>query len=265
MSGLRMPIPAVVDRDVWNAARAALLAQEKEQTRREDDLARLRRELPWVEVEKDYVFDSEDGPRSLVELFGDHSQLVIYHLQFGPTYEAACPVNSSIGDCLDGVYPHLAARNVSLVLISRAPIEKLSAYRRRMGWDMPWVSAANTDFSTDFGAASTEEQMQEFLSAPGVLDGLPPIVQHNVDATGTTVAAYLAESPRLNVFALRDGSVYQTYTTEARGLEPVMNYYGVLDRVPAGRHEQEAFQTWIQRRDEYPRAGAALTGTHANR
>lgn len=241
----------VATRDEWNVARAALLALEKEQTSREDELARLRRELPWVEVDKDYQFDGEDGHQSLVDLFGVHPQLVIYHLQFGPTYDSACPVNSSIGDCLNGVYPHMGARDVSLVLVSRAPIEMLGAYRRRMGWDIPWVSAAGTDFSTDFGAASTETQMQELLSAPGVLDGLPPIVKHNADATGTTVAAYLAESPRLNVFALRDGTVHQTYTTTARGLEPVMNYYGVLDLVPAGRQEGEAFQTWIRRRDEY--------------
>ncbi|MPZ96373.1 MAG: DUF899 domain-containing protein [Propionibacteriales bacterium] len=241
----------VVDRNVWNAARAALLTYEKEQTRREDELARRRRELPWVEIEKEYVFDSEGGRRTLAELLGDHSQLVLYHLQFGPTYDAACPVNSSIGDCLNAVFPHLGAHDVSLALVSRAPIEKLTAYRRRMGWDIPWVSAGNTDFSTDLGAASTEEQMEEFLSGPGVLDSLPPIVQQNVDATGTTVAAYLAESPVLNVFALREGTVYLTYTTTARGLECVMNYYDVLDRVPGGRNEGEAFQTWIRRRDEY--------------
>jgi predicted dithiol-disulfide oxidoreductase (DUF899 family) len=241
----------VVTRDEWNEARAELLVHEKEQTRRKDELARQRRDLPWVEMDKDYVFDGDTGPVPFAELFGDHSQLVLYHLQFGPSYKAACPVNSSIGDCLNGLYPHLGARDVSLALVSRAPVDRLTAYRQRMGWEIPWVSAADTDFSTDLGAASTEDQMQAFLASPDVLNSLPPIVKHNAAATGTTVAAYLAEWPVLNVFARHEGTIYLTYSTTARGLECVMGYYAILDRVPAGRDEGEAFQTWIRRHDEY--------------
>jgi predicted dithiol-disulfide oxidoreductase (DUF899 family) len=238
----------VVGRQEWQAARDELLQSEKEHTRSGDELARQRRELPWVAVEKQYRFDADDGPRTLAELFDGRSQLLIYHFMFGPSYQAGCPVNSSIADGLNGLLPHLHARNVTLLLVSQAPLGKLQAYKHRMGWSIPWVSAANTDFNFDFGASHTEEQVRSWGLDEG---GLPPIVAQNAAATGTDVAGYLSESPAMSAFALQDGVVYQTYATAARGVEFLMGYYPILDRAPKGRDEGEAFQTWIRRHDEY--------------
>jgi predicted dithiol-disulfide oxidoreductase (DUF899 family) len=236
----------VVGREEWQAARDELLRREKQHTRLGDELARQRRELPWVAVEKEYRFDTDDGTRTLAELFDGRSQLLIYHFMFGPSYQDACPTNSSIGDGLDGLLPHLHARDVTLLLVSRAPLAKLQAYKQRMAWNLPWVSAANTDFNFDFGASFTEEQMRGFTEG-----GLPPIAYQNAAATGTGVREYLSESPAVSVFTLQDGAVYQTYATTWRGLEFLMGYYMVLDRVPKGRDEGDAFQTWIRRHDEY--------------
>jgi predicted dithiol-disulfide oxidoreductase (DUF899 family) len=235
-------------REEWAAAREELLAREKEHTRLGDELARQRRELPWVQVEKAYRFDTVDGPMPLAGLFGGRSQLMFYHFMFGPSYEAGCPVNSSMADGLDGLLPHLHARDVTLLLVSQAPLAKLQAYQRRMGWHIPWVSAANTDFNYDQGASYPAEQVREWeLSA----DSLPPIVAVNAAATGTDINGYLSESPAVSVFTLQDGAVYQTYATAGRGVEFLMNYYPILDRVPKGRDEGGAFQTWIRRHDEY--------------
>ncbi len=232
----------------WLAARAELLEREKELTRMSDELAGQRRELPWVEVEKVYQFDTDDGPRTLAELFDGRSQLIFYHFMFGPTYAAGCPVNSSIADSLGGLLPHLHARDVTLLLVSQAPLAKLQAYKRRMGWRIPWVSTANTDFNYDQGASYPAEQVRGWgLSA----DSLPPIVAVNAAATGTDVNGYLSESPTVSVFTRQDGAVYQTYATTGRGVEFLMNYYPILDRVPKGRDEGDAFQTWIRRHDEY--------------
>jgi len=239
----------VVGREEWQAARDELLQREKEHTRMADELARQRRELPWVAIEKAYRFDADNGTRTLAELFDGRSQLLLYHFMFGPSYRAGCPVNSSIADGLDGLLPHLHARDVTLLLVSRAPLARLQAYRQRMGWSLPWVSSANTDFNFDFGASYTEEQVREFL-AP--LEGrLPPIVRQNAAATGTDVLGYLSEAPAMSAFTLQDGAVYQTYATTARGVEPLMGYYPILDRAPKGRDEGDAPQTWIRRRDEY--------------
>ena len=239
----------VVGRAEWQAAREELLGREKEHTRMGDELARQRRELPWVAIDKEYRFDTDDGPRTLAELFDGRSQLLVYHFMFGPSYQAGDPVNSSIADGLDGLLPHLHARDVTLLLVSRAPLAKLQAYKQRMGWSLPWVSSANTDFNFDFGASYTEEQVREFL-AP--LEGrLPPIARQNAAATGTDVLGYLSEAPAMSAFTLQDGAVYQTYATTARGVEPLMGYYPILDRAPKGRDEGEAFQTWIHRHDEY--------------
>jgi predicted dithiol-disulfide oxidoreductase (DUF899 family) len=235
----------VVSRDEWDVARGELLKREKEHTRAGDELARQRRELPWVAVEKEYRFDTDDGKQTLAELFDGRSQLLIYHFMFGPSYQAGCPVNSSIADGLDGLLPHLHARDVTLLLVSQAPLAKLQAYKQRMGWSLPWVSAANTDFNFDFGASNPQEQIEP----PG--DQLPPIVHQNAAATGTDVRGYLSESPAVSVFTRRDGTVYQTYTTTWRGVEFVMNYYPILDRVPKGRDEGDAWQLWIRRHDEY--------------
>jgi predicted dithiol-disulfide oxidoreductase (DUF899 family) len=238
----------VVSRAEWQAVRDELLRREKEHTRLGDELARQRRELPWVEVEKAYQFDTDDGPRTLAGLFDGRSQLMFYHFMFGPSYKAGCPVNSSMADGLDGLLPHLHARDVTLLLVSQAPLAKLQAYKRRMGWRIPWVSAANTDFNYDQGASYPAEQVRGWgLSA----DSLPPIVAVNAAATGTDINGYLSQSPAVSVFTLQDGAVYQTYATAGRGVEFLMNYYPILDRVPKGRDEGDAFQTWIRRHDEY--------------
>jgi predicted dithiol-disulfide oxidoreductase (DUF899 family) len=234
--------------DEWQAARDRLLAEEKEHTRRGDELARKRRELPRVPVEKEYRFDAEDGTRSLPDLFDGRSQLLIYHFMFGPDYQAGCPTNSSMVDGFDGLLPHLHARDLTMLLVSRAPLEKLLDYRRRMGWSIPWVSSANTDFNFDLGASFTEEQMRE---SPPPLDEMPAIAHQNAAATGTDLIDYLAEVPMVSVFALDDGTVYKTYTSPWRGVEFIMGYYPVLDRAPNGRNEGDDFQTWIRRHDEY--------------
>ena len=238
----------VVSREEWQAARDELLKREKEHTRMADELARQRRELPWVAIAKEYRFDTDDGTRTLAELFDSRSQLLIYHFMFGPSYEAGCPVNSSMADGLDGLLPHLHARDVTLLLVSQAPLAKLRAYKQRMGWSLPWVSSANTDFNFDFGASYTEEQVRSWGLDEG---GLPPIVGQNAAATGTDIPGYLSESPAMSAFTLQDGAVYQTYATAARGVEFLMGYYAILDRAPKGRGEGDAFQTWIRRHDEY--------------
>jgi len=237
-----------VSRAEWQAARDELLQREKEHTRVADELARQRRELPWVEIEKEYRFDTDEGVRTLAGLFGGRSQLLVYHFMFGPSYQAGCPVNSSMVDGFDGLLPHLHARDVTLLLISQAPLDKLQAYKQRMGWSVPWVSSANTDFNFDLGVSSTPEQVRGFLAPEATL---PPIVAQNAAATGTDVAGYLSESPAVSVFTRHDGVVCQTYATTWRGVEFLMGYYPILDRVPEGRDEGEAFQTWIRRHDEY--------------
>jgi predicted dithiol-disulfide oxidoreductase (DUF899 family) len=238
----------VVSRQEWQAARDELLQREKEHTAMADELARQRRELPWVAVDKEYRFDTDDGTRTLAELFDGRSQLLFYHFMFGPGYQAGCPVNSSMADGFDGLLPHLHARDVTLLLVSQAPLAKLRAYRQRMGWRVPWVSSANTGFNLDFGGSYTPGQVRSW----GVeAAGLPPVVALNAAAAGTDVPGYLTESPAVSVFARQDGAVYQTYLTAGRGVEFLMGYYPVLDRVPKGRDEGEAFQTWIRRHDEY--------------
>jgi predicted dithiol-disulfide oxidoreductase (DUF899 family) len=238
----------LLSRQEWQAARDELLRHEKEHTRMGDELARQRRALPWVAIDKQYRFDTDGGPKTLPELFGGRSQLMFYHFMFGPAYEAGCPVNSSIADSLNGLLPHLHARDVTFLLVSQAPLAKLQAYKQRMGWGIPWVSAANTDFNLDLGASNTPEQVQAWGLDEGVL---PPIVALNAAATGTDIPGYLSQSPAVSVFALAGGTVYQTYAAMARGVEFLMNYYPILDRVPNGRDEGDAFQTWIRRRDEY--------------
>jgi predicted dithiol-disulfide oxidoreductase (DUF899 family) len=236
-------------REEWAAAREELLAREKEHTRLGDELARQRRELPWVRVEKEYRLDTDDGPRALANLFNGRSQLLIYHFMFGPSYQAGCPVNSSIADGINGLIPHLNARDVTMLFVSQAPLEKLQAYKRRMGWSFPWVSSANSDFNLDLGYSSSEEQTRAWVAQNRA--SLPPIVDLNASASGTDVVGYLTESPGFSAFALEDGVVYQTYQTWWRGLEFLMGYYPILDRAPKGRDEDDGFQLWIRRHDEY--------------
>ena len=238
----------LVSRQEWQSARDELLLREKEHTRRGDELARERRELPWVTVEKDYRFGTDDGTRTLAELFDGRSQLMFYHFMFGPSYQAGCPDNSSMADGLDGLLPHLHARDVTLLLVSQAPLAKLQAYRKRMGWSIPWISAANTGFNLDLGASYSPEQVRSWGLDESTL---PPIVAVNAAATGTDVTGYLTQSPTMSAFTLAGGAVYQTYTTAARGVEFMMPYYPILDRAAKGRDEGDGFQTWIRRHDEY--------------
>ncbi|HEY3212408.1 MAG TPA: DUF899 domain-containing protein [Actinomycetota bacterium] len=237
-------------REEWLAARLELLQEEKALTRRSDELARRRRELPWVRVEKEYLFDTDDGARTLAELFDGRSQLLVYHFMFGPSYEAGCPTCSSMADTVDGALPHLRARDVTMMYVSQASLEKLQAYKRRMGWNMPWVSSAVNDFNFDLGYSYSVEQTREAI-APMLEAGPPPIVGHNASSSGTDVTGYLTQNPGFSAFVLDDGTVYQTYATAARGVEFLMGYYGILDRAPKGRDEGDAFQVWIRRHDEY--------------
>jgi predicted dithiol-disulfide oxidoreductase (DUF899 family) len=238
-------------------AREALLVREKEHTRLGDELARRRRELPWVPIEKDYRLDTDDGSRGLAELFDGRSQLLIYHFMFGPSYEAGCPINSSIADSIDGVVPHLHARDATMLLVSQAPLEKLQGYERRMGWRIPWVSASPGDFNFDLGFSQTEQQSREAverISLPGQdVDAFPPIVEHNARSSGTDIVGYLTQSPGFSAFVRDDDTVYHTYSTTWRGLEFLMGYYPILDHAPKGRDEGEAWQLWIRRHDEYDR------------
>jgi predicted dithiol-disulfide oxidoreductase (DUF899 family) len=214
------PAHRIGTREEWSVAREELLVREKEHTRVGDELARQRRELPWVRVEKDYRLDTDGGQHSLAELFDGRSQLLIYHFMFGPSYQAGCPVNSSIADSIDGLIPHLNAHDVTMLLVSGAPIEKLQAYRRRMGWSIPWVSSADSEFNRDLGYSSSEEDTRAWVGQS--LGSLPPVVERNATASGTDVVGYLTESPGFSVFVLEDGVVYQTYQTGWRGVEFMM-------------------------------------------
>ena len=237
-------------REEWLAAREKLLDREKEHTRLGDEIARQRRELPWVRVEKEYRFSTGQGTRTLAELFDGRSQLAVYHFMFGPAYQAGDPPNSSIADAVNGVVPHLNAHDVTMVFVSQAPLEKLQAYKRRMGWSFAWVSSADTQFNVDLGFSASEEQTREWLT-PEVEAEMPPIVARNARETGTDMVRYLTESPGFSTFALDDGTVYHTYSTAGRGVEFLMSYYAILDRVPKGRDEGDAWQMWIRRHDEY--------------
>jgi predicted dithiol-disulfide oxidoreductase (DUF899 family) len=236
-------------REAWAAARAELLVREKEHTRMGDELARQRRQLPWVRVEQEYRLDTDDGPRTLAELFDGRSQLLIYHFMFGPSYQAGCPINSSIADTVDGLVPHLNAHDVTMLFVSQAPIEKLRAYKARMGWTFPWVSSANSEFNHDLGYSSREDETRAWVTQN--LESLPPVVASNASASGTDIAGYLTESPGFTAFVQQDGVVYQTYATGWRGVEFLMGYYPLLDRAPFGRDEEDGFQLWLRRHDEY--------------
>lgn len=234
-------------REEWRAARAELLKREKELTRVSDELARQRRQLPWVAVDKEYTLQTADGPKTLAELFEGRSQLVVYHFMFGPDYEAGCPVCSSIADSFNGVLSHLKARDVTMICVSRAPLEKLLAYRERMGWGFNWASSYESDFNFDFERSRTRDQASAWLGAEA-----PQVPSRFASQCGTDVVGYLAEGPGLSVFAFSDNDIYLTYSTTARGLEPVMAYYRILDLVPRGRDEGEpADPSWIRRHDEF--------------
>jgi predicted dithiol-disulfide oxidoreductase (DUF899 family) len=230
----------------WQAARDELLKKEKKLTRRSDKLAKQRRELPWVPVEKDYGFDTTDGAKTLAGLFDGASQLIVYHFMFGPSYTAGCPVCSTIADTLAPQVPHLKAKDTTLLLASRGPLDKLTAYKERMGWKIEWVSSAGSDFNRDLGFQYTEEELAPFLAGE-----IPATVEQNARMCGTDAAGYVAEGPGLSVYAQSDGTVYRTYVSTARGLEPAMAYYALLDRTPSGRDESTTEPLWVRRHDEY--------------
>lgn len=244
-----MPDHKIGTRQEWLAAREQLLVREKEHTRLGDEIAQQRRALPWVPVDKKYRFDTEDGEKALIDLFDGRSQLLVYHFMYGSSYLAGCPTNSSIADAVDGLVPHLRARDVTFVFVSRAPLDKLRAYKRRMGWTFPWISSGHSDFNYDFGIAHTDEEMREALTP--VLHTLPPIAAQNASATGTDIVTYLSEGWGFNTFVRRDDAIYHAYSSADRGVEFLMSYYGVLDRAPHGRDEDDGFQLWIRRHDEY--------------
>jgi predicted dithiol-disulfide oxidoreductase (DUF899 family) len=234
-------------REEWLAARNQLLAAEKELTRRGDQLSEQRRDLPWVEVGKEYRFDTEHGPRTLAELFDGRSQLLVYHFMFGPAFAAGCPVCSSAADTFNGAVAHLNARGVTFTAISRAPLDKLLGYRQRMGWTFPWASSYGTDYNFDLEISRPEEVTRAALAG-----GVPAVVTRLADDCGTEPAAYLSEMPVMSSYALDRGTVYLTYSTTARGLEFMMGYYGFLDRSPLGRNEGDPPEMWLRRHDEYP-------------
>jgi predicted dithiol-disulfide oxidoreductase (DUF899 family) len=255
-------------RDQWLAARLELLEAEKELTRRSDELARKRQALPWVPVEKDYRFDTDEGSASLADLFRGRSQLLIYHFMFGPDYEAGCPSCSSIADGFNGIAVHLENHDVSLYAVSRAPLAKLQAYKQRMGWTFPWASSFGGDFNFDFSVAFTELEQQsggieynyrrEGALPEAVLKrtlpewtklGSEAPVGQIAASAGVDVATFLRERPGLSAFALRDDVVYHTYSTFARGLDGLWGMYQWLDRAPLGRNERGV---WLRHRDRYP-------------
>jgi predicted dithiol-disulfide oxidoreductase (DUF899 family) len=254
-----MPKHNVGTREEWLAARKQLLEREKELTRRNDDLARERLGLPWVRIEKEYRFETDEGTKMLPDLFEGRSQLLVYHFMFGPEYTAGCPTCSASADGYDGAVPHLNARGVTFLCISRAPLEKLQAYKRRMGWSFPWVSSAGSDFNFDFGVSFTKEQQREgaeynFQSFPTMeplLEAETGPIPDQAAATGTDAAGYMSEAPGMSAFALEDGAVYHTYSAYARGLDVLMAFYQWLDRAPKGRNEGDPPEFWIRRHDEY--------------
>jgi predicted dithiol-disulfide oxidoreductase (DUF899 family) len=241
-----MPEHRVGTQEEWQAERDELLAEEKALTRRNDELTRKRQDLPWVPVEKDYAFETDEGTKSLPELFDGHSQLLVYHFMFGPPYEAGCTACSSIADTIAPNVPHLGARDVKAMLVSRAPLEKLQEYKRRMGWEIDWASTAGNDFNRDIGFTATEEELKPFLEGE-----IPPAVEQFAKAAGTDVKGYVTEAPGLSVYKLSDGVVYRTYMATSRGLEPAMAYYFLLDRAPLGRQEEPGTEHWLRRHDEY--------------
>jgi predicted dithiol-disulfide oxidoreductase (DUF899 family) len=242
-------------REEWLAARLELLQAEKEHTRRGDELAKQRQELPWVRIEKEYTFETDEGSASLADLFRGRSQLLMYHFMFGPTYTAGCPVCSTIADGFDGFVVHLENHDVGMMAVSQAPLEALQAYKRRMGWRFPWASSHGSDFNFDFNVSFTEEQQRandvEYNYRP--LDTTPHLepgegLTEIAATTGTDAATYAREAPGMSAFALEDGVVYHTYSAFARGVDGLWGFFQWLDRAPKGRNEADLS---FRRRDEY--------------
>ena len=243
-------------REEWLAARLQLLEAEKELTRRSDELARRRQELPWVRVDKDYRFETDEGNASLADLFRGRSQLLVYHFMFGPDYTAGCPSCSAIADGFDGFAVHLANHDVMLWAVSRAPLAKLRAFKRRMGWNFPWASSFGSDFNFDFNASITEEQQHEggteynYRRQPPRQPSraTPEGAAKGAAMTGIDVATYARERPGMSAFALDNATIYHTYSTYARGLDGLWGAYQWLDRAPKGRNETGY---WWRHHDDY--------------
>ena len=249
-------------REEWLAARLELLQAEKELTRQSDELARQRQDLPWVRIDKDYRFDTAEGPASLADLFRGRSQLLVYHFMFGPGFSAGCPACSAIADGFNGFAVHLANHDVMLWAVSRAPVEKLQGYRQRMGWIFPWASSYGSDFNDDFDVHLTEEQERagsfryNFSQSPvwSPTDDMRGPFDAWAATTGTDWATYTRERPGMSAFALEDGIVYHTYSAYARGLDGLWGMYQWLDRAPRGRNEARGPAdplNWFRRHDEY--------------
>jgi predicted dithiol-disulfide oxidoreductase (DUF899 family) len=250
-------------RKEWLDARLELLEAEKELTRRSDELARRRQELPWVPIDKEYRFETDEGSASLADLFRGRSQLLVYHFMFGPDYTAGCPSCSAIADGFEGSVTHLANHDVTLAAVSRAPLAKLQTYKRRMGWTFPWASSFGGDFNSDFSVGFSQEQQREgaveynyrreaALTVRGIGDSLTkggegPVAEIAA-TTGTDVATYTRERPGMSAFVLEDGVVYHTYSTYSRGVDGLWGMYQWLDRAPKGRNETGI---WWRRHDEY--------------
>jgi predicted dithiol-disulfide oxidoreductase (DUF899 family) len=256
---------AVVSRETWLEARLKLLEAEKELTRRSDELARRRQQLPWVRLDKEYRFETDEGSASLPDLFRGRSQLLVYHFMFGPDYTAGCPSCSAIADGFNGFATHLANHDVVLWAVSRAPLAKLQAYKRRMGWNFPWASSFDSDFNFDFTVSVTEEQQREGsvdynyqrAAASRLPAGerpekparaTPEGATKGAGMTGTDVSTYARERPGMSAFVLEDGIVYHTYAAFARGLDGLWGMYQWLDRAPKGRNETGY---WLRHRDKY--------------
>jgi predicted dithiol-disulfide oxidoreductase (DUF899 family) len=235
-------------RKEWLAARIALLQAEKEHTRRGDELAQRRQALPWVRVDKAYRFDTDQGSATLAELFRGRSQLLVYHFMFGPDYKAGCPSCSAIADGFDGSAVHLANHDVTLMAVSRAPLAKLQAFKRRMGWTFPWASSQGSDFNEDFNVTDTGEYNYARNSHAMDEKSPPQAVVDNAAQAGAEPAAYVRERPGLSAFVLEDGVVYHTYSTYARGLDGLWGMYQWLDRAPKGRNETGI---WWRHHDAY--------------
>lgn len=252
-------------REQWRAARLELLKAEKELTHRSDQLAKQRQELPWVRVEKEYLFDTDEGSASLADLFKGRSQLLVYHFMFGPDYKGGCPSCSSIADGFNGIAVHLANHDVMLWAVSRAPLAKLQAYRQRMGWSFPWASSQDATFNFDYDASYTEEQQRKgieynFTREPemqwrmGEKGGGEGAETQFAAMCGVDVPTYHRERPGMSAFMLEDGVVYHTYSTYARGVDNLWGMYQWLDRAPKGRNEAGV---WWRRHDEYGKRRAA--------
>ena len=253
-------------REQWLAARIALLKEEKELTRRSDELAKKRQELPWVKVEKDYKFETEDGTVTLKDLFGGRSQLIVYHFMFGPDFQAGCPSCSSLADSFNGIFVHLENHDVAFSAVSRAPLPTLQAYKKRMEWSFPWASSGVSDFNTDFSVVFTAEQQLEgavtynysneptFVWKPDSERGGGEVESQFAATCGIDVPTFHRDRPGMSAFAMQDGEIYHTYSAYARGLDGLWTMYQWLDRAPLGRNETGL---WFKRHDEYASAKKA--------